>query len=58
MAYVTVVAYPYVTQYGGLNIPDDVEDRQQYVADHWNEIEFGRPEFDYAGTDFDIEEDE
>ena len=58
MARVTVVAYPYAWQYGELNIPDNIKDRQKYVIDHWDEIKFGEPEFDYAGTDFDIEEDE
>ena len=50
----TVTAYPYATVWGEIDIPDDIEDVQQYVKDHWDEIEFGEPDLDYAGTDFEV----
>ena len=57
----TITAYPYATQTGLLNIPDDITDpdeRKEYIENHWNEIEFGEPALDYCGTDFDIDIDE
>ena len=57
----TITAYPYATQTGLLNIPDDITDpdaRKEYIENHWDEIEFGEPDLDYCGTDFDIDIDE
>lgn len=50
-----ITAFPYATQYGRLEIPDGVEDAKSYIEDHWDEIQFGEPELDYCGTDFDYE---
>lgn len=50
-----ITAFPYATQYGRLEIPDDVEEVKEYIKDHWNEIQFEEPELDYCGTDFDYE---
>ena len=52
-----ITAFPYATQYGRLEIPEDVEDVKEYIEDHWNEIQFEEPELDYCGTDFDYETD-
>lgn len=50
-----ITAFPYATQYGRLEIPDDVEEPREYILQHWNEIQFDEPELDYCGTDFDYE---
>ena len=50
-----ITAFPYATQYGRLEIPDDVEDVNEYIRLHWDEIKFDEPELDYCGTDFDYE---
>lgn len=52
----TVLAYPFASICGDIDIPDDVDDVEQYVIEHWNEIVWGEPELDYCGTDFEVEE--
>ena len=54
---VTVTAYPYATQYGKIEIPEGVEDIRSYVSEHWDEIKFNEPDLDYAGADFEVEEE-
>ncbi len=52
-----VTAYPYAVQYGSLIVPDELSDQaeiEEYVREHFDEIEFGEPDLDYAGTVFDI----
>ena len=60
MKTITIVAYPYATQTGFLEIPETInkELEYEYVTDHWNDINFSEPELDYCGTDFDICDDE
>ena len=57
---VLVTAFPYATQYGTIDIPDelmgDASDEREYVRNHWNDIEFEEPELDYSGTDFELDE--
>ena len=53
-----ITAYPYAKQTGVISAPagvgdDDIDD---YIIEHWNNINFNDPELDYAGTDFDVEE--
>ncbi len=55
MVYVT--AYPYAVQYGRIDVPDDVEDIREYVSDNWDDIDFGDPELDYVGCDFEVFDD-
>ena len=50
-----ITAFPYATQYGKLEIPDDVDEVKEYIKDHWDDIQFDEPELDYCGTDFDYE---
>ena len=57
MKHITVTAYPYAMVYGHIDIPDDVDDIDNYLEDNWDDINFGNPDLDYAGTDFDYEED-
>ncbi len=59
MRIVSITASPYATQYGGLSVPKDLtgEKLREYIRNHWNEIPFGEPKLDYAGTDFEIEDD-
>lgn len=54
-----ITASPYATQYGTIEVPDDLsEDQyQSYVSDHFDEIKFNAPDLDYAGTDLEIEEE-
>lgn len=56
MKEVTVTAYPFATTSGTLKIPDEVTDIRQFVKEHWDDIEFGSPDLDYCGTDFEVEE--
>ena len=54
----TITAYPYAVQYGTLAIPKDITEPnalQEYVNEHWNEIDFSEPDLDYSGTDVDID---
>ncbi len=54
---ICVTAYPYAVQYGSLIVPDELIDQaeiEEYVREHFDEIEFGEPDLDYAGTVFDI----
>ena len=58
MKTVYIRAYPYAIQEGYIDIPDNIkgnENIQKYLTDHFNEIKFGEPNLDYAGTDFDWE---
>jgi len=48
-----IVASPYATQYGTIVVPDNVEP-EEYIKEHWDEIDFDEPELDYAGTDFEF----
>ena len=50
---VEVAAYPYVTQYGKIDVPDNVEDIKEYISDNWDDIDFDEPELDYEGCAFD-----
>ena len=56
MAKCFVTAFPFVRQEGIIEVPDDVsaEDVHDYISEHWDEIEFGEAELDYAGSDFDV----
>ena len=56
MAKRTITAYPYATVFGEIEIPEGVDDVKKYVVDHWDDIEFGEPDLDYGGTDFEVEE--
>lgn len=53
-----ITAYPYATQTGTISIPANLgdDDINNYIIEHWGEINFNEPELDYAGTDFDIKE--
>jgi len=56
MAKVIVVAYPYATVCAEFDVPDglDEEKTHEYVKNHWNNVPFGKPDLDFAGTDFDV----
>ena len=51
-----ITALPYATQEGTLEVPDDLPENEykNYVNEHFNDIEFGEPSLDYAGTDIEI----
>lgn len=52
---VDVTAYPYATIYGSINVPDDVEETYDYVREHWDEIDFGEPDLDFCGIDYEVQ---
>ena len=63
MARYLVTAFPYATQYGGIDVPEEIIKKgensvRKFISDNWNTIGFGEPDLDYAGTDFDISPDE
>lgn len=49
---VEVCAYPYATQIGTIQVPNETTDVKEYITNHWNEIEFRETELDYSGTNF------
>lgn len=44
-----ITAFPYATQHGTLKVPGNITQAEvdEYIADHWDEIEFDEPELDY-----------
>lgn len=60
MKEITIVAYPYATQTGYIEVPEKLTGKElkQYIQEHFDEIVFERAQLDYAGTDFDVEEDD
>ena len=52
-----VTAYPYVTQTGNIEVPDDVTDVQAYINEHLCDIDYETIDMDYLGTDFEYEKD-
>lgn len=58
---IIVTAYPYAAQYGTISVPKDIvseDEIKEYVSEHWSDIQFGEPELDYVGTDFDFCEED
>lgn len=60
MAKIEVTAYPYCTMFGDLEVPDDVMNGSdaklhEYISDHWDEIDFGEPDLDFQGCDYEFE---
>ncbi len=53
-----VTAYPCAVVSGTIEIPADVPDDEldAYVSEHFDEVDFGEPQLDFADTDFDINE--
>ena len=53
-----VTATPYATQYGTIDVPEDLpeDEYEEYVHNHFGDIKFGEADLDYAGTDLDISE--
>ena len=58
MKNILVIAYPYAVQYGTIEVPDDIDDEviREYIEENWDDIEFNKPELDYDGIDYDIDE--
>ena len=52
---VFVRAYPYAIIEGTIDVPDGTENIDAYVEEHFDEIDFGEPDLDYAGTDFEAD---
>ena len=52
---VTIEAFPYVTVFGEIDVPDEyIDDVENYVDEHVGEIDFKEPEMNFKGTDFEI----
>jgi len=53
-----ITAYPFAIQTGYLEVPDEMSSGQydEYVREHWGEIEFLSPDLDYANAEVDVEE--
>ena len=48
--------FPYATCYGEIDIPDSVpvEEHEQYIYDHFDDVKMSSPALDWGGTDFDL----
>lgn len=57
---VSVIAYPYATQYGTIEVPAtlDGDELKQYIDCHWDDIVFGEPDLDYDWAGYDICDEE
>lgn len=51
---VTIIASPYASQYGTIEVDKDVNVDDAYLKEHFSDIMFDEPELDYRGTDFEI----
>lgn len=56
MARMMVQAYPYATQTGTIEVPDNCSDVNAYVNEHFSEISFDSVELDYCGIDYEVYE--
>ncbi len=55
---VHITASPYATVEGDIYVPKDINTKEKldtYIREHFDDISFGTPDLDYAGTDFDTE---
>lgn len=53
--HVTIDAYPYVITTGDIEVPDHLngfEEINEFIQEHWNEINFTIEDVDYCGTDY------
>ena len=55
---VLVTAYPYAITSGYIEVPDKTDNVKAYIDEHFDDIEFGEPDLDYCGTDYDFDIDE
>lgn len=55
---ISVTAYPWASVYGNAEVPAHLNEDEQrmYLEAHWDEIQFGNPELDYTGAEFEINE--
>ena len=53
---ILVRAYPFAYTSGTLEVPDQTENIQEYIVEHFNDVKFTEPELDYCGTDFEWDE--
>ena len=58
-AKVTITAYPFVVSYGEILVPAEIAGDEtkirEYISDNFNSINFYSQDFDYCGTDIDID---
>ena len=55
---VVVISYPFVTQYGEIEVPADLNGLalRKHIEEHFNDIRFSEPNLDYKGADLDVED--
>lgn len=57
MRLIQVVAYPYATTIGTIQVPSNLTNQEKvrkYVSDNFDKVVFEEPELDFRGTDFDV----
>ena len=57
----SVTALPFAVQHGTISVSKDIAAQGEgavraYIEDKWDSIQFGEPDLDYCGADFDISE--
>jgi hypothetical protein len=54
-----VTVYPYASQEGTIQVPDDIPEEKvgQYIHDHFNDIALGEVSLDYKGTDIEFDKE-
>lgn len=52
-----VTAYPYATTSGEIDVPEGLTEEAEYtyIMNHFDDIKFGEPDLDFAGTEFHID---
>ena len=60
MIKLSISAHPYAHTYGTICVPADLDPKKygQYIFDHFNDVNFGEPDFDYGGTAYEIEKED
>lgn len=51
-----VQAHPYANQDGSIDVPVDIpaDKVEDYIQEKFSDIEFGKPDLDYKGTEFEF----
>ncbi len=54
-----VQAHPFANQDGSIDVPADIpaDEVENYIRENFGDIEFGEPDLDYGGTEFEFGEE-
>lgn len=57
MKEVCVTSFPYARLEGRIKVPKGLskQEEREYVSNHWDEIRFGEPYYDFHNTAFEID---